>query len=75
MSYARFGCEDSDVYLFWNTDQQWDCCGCLLQERGSFQTESLEHFMFHLSEHLEAGHTVPQSAFDFIREDVKAGMS
>ena len=33
MSYARFGWDGSDVYVFGNTDNMYECCGCLLQER------------------------------------------
>lgn len=32
MSYARFGSDGSDVYVF--TSSHWiECCGCILQER------------------------------------------
>lgn len=33
MSYARFGWDDSDVYLFFNTDGKLECCFCALQKR------------------------------------------
>ena len=32
MSYARFS-DDSDVYVFENTDGKFECCWCPLQER------------------------------------------
>lgn len=32
MSYARFGWDGSDVYVFVSSDAI-ECCGCLLQER------------------------------------------
>ena len=32
MSYARFGWDGSDVYVFGNTDGQYECSGCALQE-------------------------------------------
>ena len=33
MSYARFGWDGSDVYVFGNTHNFYECCGCILQER------------------------------------------
>lgn len=33
MSYARFGWDGSDVYVFGNTDGKYECCGCALQKR------------------------------------------
>lgn len=69
MSYARFGCEGSDVYLFPTMDGQYQCCGCLMQAH-SFITPSIEHFLAHLDEHRKAGHHIPESAMRRIREDI-----
>ena len=33
MSYARFGWDGSDVYVFFTPAGFLECCGCLLQER------------------------------------------
>lgn len=33
MSYARFGWEGSDVYVYLDVDGYLTCCGCVLQER------------------------------------------
>jgi hypothetical protein len=33
MSYARFGCDRSDVYVFMHAHGFLECCGCVLQER------------------------------------------
>ena len=33
MSYARFGWDGSDVYVFTASDSGLECCGCILQER------------------------------------------
>lgn len=30
MSFSRFS--DADVYTFYNTDDQYECCGCILQQ-------------------------------------------
>ena len=32
MSYARFGADGSDVYVFGNMNGEVECCGCILQE-------------------------------------------
>ena len=32
MSYSRFGCDGSDVYVF-TSSVGLECCGCILQER------------------------------------------
>jgi hypothetical protein len=33
MSYARFGWDGSDVYVFMCVSGKLECCGCILQER------------------------------------------
>ena len=33
MSYARFGWNGSDVYVFYSVSDMYECCFCLLQER------------------------------------------
>ena len=33
MSYARFGWDGSDVYVFYSVGDYYECCGCQLQER------------------------------------------
>lgn len=32
MSYARFGADGSDVYVFFSVDHMLECCGCRLQK-------------------------------------------
>lgn len=32
MSYARFGWDGSDVYVFYGVGDVFECCGCLLQK-------------------------------------------
>lgn len=34
MSYARFGVNGSDVYVFQNRDGHLECCGCQMAKRG-----------------------------------------
>ncbi len=33
MSYARFGWDGSDVYVFYSVSGMYECCFCRLQER------------------------------------------
>ena len=40
MSYARFGCDDSDVYVFLHVSGFLYCCGCILQEREWIEDET-----------------------------------
>jgi hypothetical protein len=73
MTYARFGCEGSDVYLFDlapGSAGRFECCGCQMVG-SSWITKSAEAFLRHMHEHREAGHTVPDSAFDAFRDDLR----
>lgn len=64
MSFSRFGCENSDVYTFFNTDGFYECCGCIIRPHVEnwFKTpkELIEHLMVHQSK----GHVVPDSCFE-----------
>lgn len=67
MSYARFGWDGSDVYVISGFDRDygsgWGCISCILVEEGFFAI--VEQAMInHLLAHRNAGHTVPQEAFD-----------
>lgn len=66
MSYARFGWDDSDVYVFatnYEGADGWECCGCGMYEE-SFYTHLISVMIDHLKQHRERGHTVPQYAVD-----------
>lgn len=74
MSFARFGCEGSDVYLLDEPGvggPSWVCCACCLRAHDmaglgvspSWRTPSIEAYLAHLQDHRDAGHVVPQSAF------------
>lgn len=43
MSYARFGWDGSDVYVF-TTSNGIECCGCLLQERHWVENPKIRPF-------------------------------
>lgn len=75
MSYARFGWDGSDVYIFEHVGGFIQCCGCTLTN-----PEDGEHFGFanlktarealtHLDEHVKAGDHVTPRTFERIREE------
>ena len=69
MSYCRVS-TDSDVYVFYNTGDFYECCGCRFGGPSPMlrtATEMLEH----LRKHQEAGHKVPQYAIDGLKEDAE----
>jgi hypothetical protein len=70
MSYARFGADDSDVYVF-PTEREdratgakqrlIECCGCTLGDDCHF-ARTTEDAVAHLREHQEKGDCVPEYA-------------
>lgn len=74
MSYARFGWEGSDVYVFLNVHGYFECCGCWMEpppetnpESGfgmSFTCKDTQGMIDHLRKHEEEGHTVPDYTFE-----------
>ena len=70
MSYSRWGCDGSDVYVFAHVDGQIQCCGCpLLLDDRSFDARSTEAMVDHLAEHVSAGHSVPGHLVERLREN------
>ena len=67
MSYARFS-DESDVYLFMCVCGELDCCGCKLQA-GKVSFASTEGMLEHLAEHRAAGHLVPGTVDQELRDD------
>lgn len=67
MSVCRFFWEGSDVYVFYHVDGYLTCCWCALsdEEYGDFRCDPYDDqaMVSHLQEHVEAGHTVPEHAF------------
>lgn len=72
MSYARFGADDSDVYVFEHYRGSLECCGCWLSPR-SYNSTDVQAFLWHLEEHRAAGHCVPEYVLDEIEDDWRAG--
>lgn len=70
MSYARFGCDDSDVYVFLASDShKLECCGCSLSAARKFTAPTTDEFLQHLTEHMLAGHCVPSDTIAELRAD------
>jgi len=67
VSYARFGCDGSNVYVI-PTRFGLQCCGCVLQQ-ASFTTVRIETFAEHLDAHRAVGDIVPDSVMLGIRND------
>jgi hypothetical protein len=73
MSYCRFGWDGSDVYVFFNSENKFECCGCLLKnnnERGYFVCKTEKQMINHLLKHRKKGHSVPQEAIDRLSEEI-----
>lgn len=84
MSYAKWGWENSDVYLFGGVAHPPPddvhvivCCGCLLARDDpedwlmspSLDFETKAGILAHLQIHRAAGHVVPESAIERIEAD------
>lgn len=73
MSYARFGSGGSDVYIYQHVGGFIECCACSLAEPeegedvGFAELQTGREAIEHLERHREAGDTVPDNAFEFIR--------
>ena len=63
VSLARFGWKGSHVYVFECVTGQMECCGCSLQDGGSFRTKVYADLTTHLEKHRAEGHTVPDEVF------------
>lgn len=78
MSYARFGWEGSDVYVFEHAGGFIQCCACFLNEieDGEYFPDSANfktprEALVHLDAHVAAGHCVPADTFERMREEYK----
>lgn len=67
MSYARWGVEGSDVYVY------ADVAGGVTCQCGSGYQMSADVAIVHLQLHVDGGASVPASVFEEIRRDEAAG--
>jgi hypothetical protein len=58
VSYARFGSDLSDVYVYMHASGHLECCGCRLGD-DCFRAGGTRQMVDHLAAHAAAGHTVP----------------
>jgi hypothetical protein len=72
VSYARFGWDGSDVYVYEHYAGFIECCGCMFcdWEKDVFpQLKTAREALEHLDKHVEAGHCVPADTFEKIRNE------
>lgn len=76
MSYARFGWDDSDVYVYLDVNGSLCCCACALNWQGddgvfpaSRYLDTTASMVAHLREHEAAGHEVPGDTFSDLEAD------
>ena len=69
MSYARFGEDGSNVYIY-SDSENLICCGCELGN-GDFHTHSWPAMIAHLQLHIEHGEHVPKHVFDRLNREIK----
>lgn len=70
MSYCRFGWHKSDVYVFLNEKQKYECCACSLLNNQPFFCNTPKEMKAHLLEHKKRGHIVPHYAIDRLDEEI-----
>lgn len=72
MSYCRFA--DSDVYMFHHVADGFLCMLCRLDpdaDRMGWSTNSRQEAIRHLEAHRQAGHAVPDHAFERLRREIE----
>ena len=69
MSYARFGCDGSDVYVYAGS-VGIECCGCALSaDETDPAPMSHDQAIAHLRLHVAAGQRVPEFVFERLAAD------
>jgi len=78
MSYARWGCDGSDVYVygtqvycvdFRRVEEAWVCQH--VDDEGSFSCKTIAAMLAHLREHVARGDCVPDYTFERLDEESK----
>lgn len=76
MSYARFGHDGSDVYVYAGADDLYRCVWCLMknppkleEDWDDFVCEDPRDMLAHLYQHRSRRHNVPQRAIDRLRRE------
>lgn len=72
MSYARFGQQGSDVYVYFDKTEGYVCSCCGLAEGPDRTTlRRATRMIRHLEAHRDAGDTVPERAFALLLKDTE----
>lgn len=70
MSYARWGCDGSDVYIY-GIDGGRIVCSCSEGPNdGPFVAKTYDEIVSHLHGHQKSGWCVPEFVFTKLREDL-----
>ena len=75
MSYARFGADGSDVYVFYSCSDRYECSWCLLAgdvddpDAAPWQLTA-QGMIAHLHLHRSKGDVVPEATFAQLRAEV-----
>ena len=70
MALARFGCDGSDVYVYYDVGGFINCCGCNLNGQ-SFHADTERQMIDHLKEHEKKGHHIPGYVYDELSDELK----
>jgi hypothetical protein len=74
MSYARWGWEGSDVYVFGAGSDAEELLVCMHMDGvGDFSCKTEAEMIAHLLWHRDQGQTVPEYAFERLREESEEG--
>ncbi len=69
MSYARLGCDGSNVYVYLDVNGYFVCCFCSLH--GRYEASRTALMIEHLEEHRRLGQCVPQETMDDLVADAE----
>ena len=68
MSYARMGCDGSDVYVY-ESDSGFICHWCSMHNGKMWIEDTIEGMIAHLEDHRKNGDTVPDGTFEQLKAD------
>lgn len=69
MSYAKWGCDGSEVYVFKNGEGKFECHECRLEDE-TVTFDLPNEMITHLEEHTDAGHNVPDDCVKELAKEV-----
>lgn len=75
MSYARFGWDGSDVYIYEHVGGFIECCGCSITEPdghedfGFFHAQTAREILTHIDKHIAQGDHVPDDCISRIKKE------